>query len=142
MSTLTAFLSTILLMIPVYVLITVPMEMQKMATVVLGFVFLFAAALSTFTDARRLDIFIATATYSVSLLEDPREYKTKQLHTQLFVLIYVGLLLHRPYSWFSWEIICRPPLPRALLEAEPYGDSRDKSERNDTTIEARSQDGI
>lgn len=68
MSTITAFLSTILLLTPVYVLITVPMNMQKMATVVLGFVFLFAAALSTYTDARRFDIFIATATYSVSTL--------------------------------------------------------------------------
>jgi hypothetical protein len=66
MSTITAFLSTFLLLFPVYVLITVPMDMQQMATVVLGFVFLFAAALSTFTDARRYDIFIATATYSVS----------------------------------------------------------------------------
>ena len=71
MTTITAVLSTILLLTPVYVLITVPMNMQKMATVVLGFVFLFAAALSTFTDARRFDIFIATATYSVSIQNDP-----------------------------------------------------------------------
>jgi hypothetical protein len=71
MSTITAFLSTFLLLFPVYILITVPMDMQKMATVVLGFVFLFAAALSTFTDARRFDIFIATATYSVSTPETP-----------------------------------------------------------------------
>jgi hypothetical protein len=66
MSTFIAFVSTILLLVPVYVLITVPMNMRMMATVVLGFVFLFAAALSIFTDARRLDVFIATATYSVS----------------------------------------------------------------------------
>ncbi len=66
MSTFIAFISTILLLIPVYVLITVRMDMQKMATVVLGFVFLFAAALSIFTEARRLDVFLATATYSVS----------------------------------------------------------------------------
>jgi hypothetical protein len=66
MSTFIAFISTILLLVPVYVLIVVPMNMRLMATVVLGFVFLFAAALSIFTDARRLDVFIATATYSVS----------------------------------------------------------------------------
>jgi hypothetical protein len=69
LSTITAFLCTFLLLIPVYVLITVPMDMKKMATVVLGFVFLFATALSTFTDARRLDVFIATATYAVSIPE-------------------------------------------------------------------------
>ena len=66
MSTFIAFVSTILLLVPVYVLIIVPMNMRMMATVVLGFVFLFAAALSMFTNARRLDVFIATATYSVS----------------------------------------------------------------------------
>lgn len=66
MRTFIAFVSTILLLIPVYILITVPMGMRMMATVVLGFVFLFAAALSIFTEARRLDVFIATATYSVS----------------------------------------------------------------------------
>jgi hypothetical protein len=71
MSTLVAFLSTILLLVPVYLLITVPMSMRMMATVVLGFVFVFAAALSLFTDARRLDVFIATATYSVSFPHVP-----------------------------------------------------------------------
>jgi hypothetical protein len=87
-----------LLLVPVYVLIVVPMNMRMMATVVLGFVFLFAAALSVFTDARRLDVFIATATYSVS----------RNLYPSGTLFLCKGALTFRRPSWlYSWAIFSK-----------------------------------
>jgi hypothetical protein len=94
-----------LLLIPVYVLVTIPMNMQKMATVVLGFVFLFAAALSIFTDARRLDVFLATATYSVSIY--------LFLHIRCSILNR-ALIFNRPSFVSSWVICNKARAPKSI----------------------------
>lgn len=63
-----AFLSTILLLIPVYIMIKIQLSLTQLATLVLAFSFIFAAALSALTDARWQDVFAATATYCAVLV--------------------------------------------------------------------------
>jgi len=68
MKTLIAFASTVLLLVPIYLLVKLGMGVTLMTTVVLVFVLIFAAAVSTFTNASRQEVFAATAAYSAVLV--------------------------------------------------------------------------
>jgi len=66
--TLIAFISTTLLLTPMYLFLMVPMSTNVIACTVLIFIFLFSAAISTFTDARRPEVLAATAGYCAVLV--------------------------------------------------------------------------
>lgn len=63
-----AVVSIALLMIPVYVFLSVKLSTKVMASITLLFTFLFAAAVSVFTSARRQDVFGYTAAYCAVLV--------------------------------------------------------------------------